>query len=241
MNTIDCLYASLSGVLGLFLGFSELINRYNSFNKIFKNKYSWIYVAINFLASYTVYSIIKIYKVNVGQLGEHAIGLIIFSGLGAMAFMRSSFFNYKTSTGQVVAVGPAAILSVFLRAAESEFDRIISNDNVKFAANLMKGIPFVSASKDLPLIILGAMRALSSEEQKTLSDDILKLVNDINPNNEAKNIAMCTVLIKYTGYDLLTTSIRSLKDIYDGTFQDLEKISNLQEKLKEQMSKIESI
>jgi hypothetical protein len=140
-----------------------------------------------------------------------------------------------------VAVGPAAILSVFLRAAESEFDRIISNDNVKFAAGLMKGISFVSASKDLPLIILGSMRALSSEEQKTLSDDILKLVNDINPNTEAKNIAMCTLLIKYTGYELLTTSIRALKDIYGTTLKDLEKISNLREELKGQLSKIESI
>ncbi|HVU57853.1 MAG TPA: hypothetical protein VHD83_22480 [Puia sp.] len=213
MNTVDALYGSVAGILGLFLGFSELINRYNSFNKIFKNIYSWIYVLINFVASFAAYSFIKIYKVNIGALGEHSIGLIIFSGLGAMAFLRSSFFNYKTSNGQVVAVGPAAILSVFLRAAESEFDRIISNDNVKFAADLMRGIPFVSASKDLPLIILGSMRALNSEEQKTLSDDILKLVNDINPNTEAKNIAMCALLIKYTGYDLLTTSIRALKDI----------------------------
>jgi len=241
MNTVDALYGSVAGVLGLFLGFSELINRYNSFDKIFKNVYSWIYVLINFMASFAAYSIIRVYKVNIGAMGEHSIGLIIFSGLGAMAFLRSSFFNYKTSNGQVVAVGPAAILSVFLRAAESEFDRIISNDNVKFAAGLMKGISFVSASKDLPLIILGSMRALSSEEQKTLSDDILKLVNDINPNTEAKNIAMCTLLIKYTGYELLTTSIRALKDIYGTTLKDLEKISNLREELKGQLSKIESI
>jgi len=241
MRDVDFLYGLLAGVLGLLLGLSELINRYNSFEKIFKNLYSWIYVLINFLASLAAYSIIKIYKVNVGALGEHSIGLIIFAGLGAMAFLRSSFFNYKAANGQVVAVGPAAILSVFLRAAESEFDRIISNDNVKFAAALMKGIPFVSASKDLPLIILGSMRALSSEEQKTLSDDILKLVNDINPTTEAKNIAMCTILIRYTGYDLLTTSIRSLREIYNTTFKDIERISNLEERLKAQLSKIESI
>lgn len=242
MSTVDVIYGAVAGILGLFLGFSELINRYNSFDKIFRNKYSWIYVLINFMASFTTYSIIKIYKVNTGALGEHSIGLIIFAGLGAMAFMRSSFFNYKTANGQVVAVGPAAILSVFLRAAESEFDRIISNDNVKFAAGLMKGIPFVSASKDLPLIILGSMRALSSEDQKTLSDDILKLVNDTNPTTEAKNIAMCTILVKYTGVDLLTTSIRTLKDIYDSTFKpNLEKISNLEGRLEEQLSKIGSV
>src|SRR5580765_8869528 len=99
MSIIDYLYGSLAGVLGLFLGFSELINRYNSFDKIFRNIYSWIYVLINFLASFASYSIIKIYKVNIGALSEHSIGLIIFAGLGAMAFMRSSFFNYKTANG----------------------------------------------------------------------------------------------------------------------------------------------
>lgn len=223
----------ITGIAGAFLGLSELINRYNSFNKIFKNLYSWIYIGINFLASISVYFIIKKYKFNIGSIGEHEIGIIIFAGLGAMAFLRSSFFNYKSANGQVIAVGPAAILTVFLRAAESEFDRIISNENVNLISKLMKGIPFMSASQDLPLIILAAMRALSSEEQKTLSDDILKLVNDSTSTTEAKNIAMGTILIKYTGLELLTTAVKSLNDIYATTFKDnLTKISNLQDKLK---------
>jgi hypothetical protein len=226
----------VAGSLGFFLGLSELVNRYSSFEKIFKNLYSWIYMLINLVASISVYLIIKKYRLNLGSLGQQEIGIGIFSGLGAMAFLRSSFFNYKTSTGQVIAVGPAAILTVFLRAAEMEFDRIISDQHVSFIGGLMKDIPFVSASKDLPLIILASMRALNSEEQKNLSDDILKLVNDTTSTTEAKNIAMGTILIKYTGKKLLKTSVDALNQIYNSTVKEsLNKISNLQLLLKEKI------
>jgi hypothetical protein len=225
-----------TGVLGFFVGLSELVNRYTSFEKIFRNLYSLIYMLINLIASVTGYVIIKKYKLSLGSIGDHELGLCLVSGLGAMFFLRSSFFNYKSSNGQIVAIGPAAILTIFLRAAEMEFDRLISNQNIGFVSGLMKGIPFLSASKDLPLIILGSMRALSSEEQKNLSDDILKLVNDPDSNPEAKNIAMGAILIKYTGKGLLATSVKRLNEIYDSTIRgDLGKISTLDEMLKDNL------
>jgi hypothetical protein len=51
---------------------------------------------INFTAAVLAYFIIKKYKLNLGSLSEHEIGFILVSGLGAMAFLRSSFFSYKT-------------------------------------------------------------------------------------------------------------------------------------------------
>jgi hypothetical protein len=104
------------------------------------------------------------------------------------------------------------LLTIFLRAAESEFDRIISKKDIEEVSELMKDINFVSASKDLPLIILASMRVLSNEEQKALSDDILKLVNDTTSTTEVKNIALGVILIKNTGYDLLKTSVASLRE-----------------------------
>ena len=187
---------------------------------------------INFVAAVLAYFIIKKYKLNLGSLSEHEIGFILVSGLGAMAFLRSSFFSYKTSNGQVIFIGPAALLTIFLRAAESEFDRIISKKDIEEVSELMKDINFVSASKDLPLIILASMRVLSNEEQKALSDDILKLVNDTTSTTEAKNIALGVILIKNTGYDLLKTSVASLREIYTTkTKANLDKLSNFQDKL----------
>jgi hypothetical protein len=233
MENINWLSVFCTGTFGIFCWLSELVNRYTSFRKVFQNIYSIMYMLINFIAAAATYLIIKIYKITIGEIGTHEIGICFFAGLGAMAFLRGSFFNYKNSNGQVVSIGPAALLTVFLRAAEMEFDRNISNGNIKRAALLMKDLNFMSASKDLPLIILASMRALSNEEQKALSDDILKLVNDTTPTTEAKNIAMGTLLIKYTEYELLETSVKALKEIYNNKMKpDLEKISTLQDKLK---------
>lgn len=233
MENMSLISILCTGLLGFFVGMSELVNRYNSFAKVFKNIYSIIYMLINLIAAILVYAILKIYKINIGEIGKYEIGICIFSGLGAMAFLRSSFFNYRNSNGQVISVGPAAILSVFLRAAELDSDRIISNDKVKQVIPLMRGLNFISASKDLPLIVLSSMSALNSEEQKVLSDEILKLVNDTNPTQEAKNIALGALLVKYTGFDMLKTCSEALKGSYDAKMKpDLEKITNLQEKLK---------
>ena len=221
----------LCGAIGLFVGLSELVNRYNSFGKIFKNVHSWIYMLINFAAGILVYVIIKIYKVNLGPISSHEVGICFVAGIGAMTFLRSSFFTYKTSGDQIIYVGPAAILAIFLKAAEFEFDRNISTNNLSEVSKIMKGLKFISASKDLPLMILATMRVLSNEEQKNLSDDILKLVNDPSASVDVKNIAMGCILIKYTGITLLTSAVRSLKDTYPKLDEDLEKITKLQSKL----------
>ena len=225
-------YMILSGAIGFFVGLSELVNRYNSFNKIFKNTYSWIYMFINLGAGLLVYYVIVSYNIKLGELSAQPIGVSLFAGLGAMAFLRSSFFTYKTATDQTIYVGPAAILSIFLRASETAFDRILSNENVRSISTLMKGLQFMSASKDLPVIILAAMRVLSSDEQKSLSDDILKLVNDPATTTEAKNIAMGCILIKYTDLPLLKTAVDTLKEVYENvTKPNLDKITTLQQKL----------
>jgi len=96
----------------------------------------------------------------------------------------------------------------------------------------MKDINFASASKDLPLIILASMRVLNNEEQKSLSDDILKLVNDTTATTEAKSIALGVILTKSTGYALLKTAVDSLREIYQTkTKVNLEKLSTFQNKL----------
>lgn len=224
-----------AGLLGLFVGLSELLNRYKSFERIFSNIYSGLYMLINFLASVTTYIIIKKYDINTGGLGKHEIGLSIIAGIGAMAFLRSSFFTYKDSNEKTIEVGPAALLTVFLKAAERQFDQILAEKNIKSVSIIMSGINFLSASKDLPLIILASMRVLNNEEQKLLSEEILNLVNDSTSTTEAKNIALGAILLKYTGLELLTEAVNSLKQIYNSkTKQSLEQINKIQAILRKQ-------
>jgi hypothetical protein len=216
------------GLIGFIIGLSELLNRYNSFEKLF-NTYSIIYMLINCIASILVYFIFKIYDIKLGEIGKHDLGQILVAGIGAMAFLRSSFFNYKTSNDKVIEVGPAAFLSIFLNAAQRQFDQTLSEKNLTELESVMYGINFVSASKDLPIIILSTMRVLSNEEQKELSNEILKLVNDINTSIDVKNLALGVILLKYTGMPLLRTAVKILNSIYNNNIQaDLKKINDFQ-------------
>lgn len=219
------------GLIGLTVGLSELLNRYKSFEKLF-NGYSIIYIMINFGASVFAYYIIHIYDIKLGDIGKNELGYIIVAGVGAMAFLRSSFFNYKTGNDKVIEVGPAAFLEIFLNAAQRQFDQVLSDKNLTEMESTMNGINFVSASKDLPIIILSSMRVLTAGEQKELSDEILKLVNDTNTTIEVKNIALGVILLKYTGMDLLKKAVSILRNVYTGKVQqNLKEIDKLQQLL----------
>jgi hypothetical protein len=204
----------VSGFVGFFVGLSELASRYKSFNKVFDDKNSWLYLILNFLAGTVAYVIVRQYKLPLGPINDHAIGRIIACGLGAMAILRSSFFTFKDSSGKPVEVGPAALVTVFLKVAETQFDQEISSANITKVAAIVQGLNFISASKDLPIIVLGAMRVLSADEQKQISDDILKLINDNTITPEIKSVVLGLTLIKYTGEELLTTSVHTLKQSY---------------------------
>lgn len=224
-------YVSL---IGLFVGLSELINRYKSFDNIFMNIYSWIYMLINVGASILVFYIIITYNINIGSITIKPVGKILFAGLGAMAFLRSSFFTYKDTNDKVIEIGPAAILTIFLRATERQFDQTLSKGNLDKLNKVMIGLNFISASKDLPLIILSLLRVLDDNEQKQLSDEILKLINDTSTTTDAKNIALGALLIKYTGFDLLKSAVNNLKEIYQITTKPLlDNLDLAQQKLKD--------
>ncbi len=224
MSCIEYLYATLSGILGAAVGLSELASRYNSFHKVFEEGDSWLYMGLNFGAGFVIYCIVQMYGIDLGPLKTHAIGRIIVCGLGAMAILRSSFFSFKDSSGKSVDVGPSALIAVFLKVSETEFDRKISSLNMQKVAGIVTGLKFLSASKDLPILVLGSMRVLSADEQKQIADDISKLINDNTITTEIKNVALGLILIKYTGEQLLTEAVKTLKSKYATIYKIISQI-----------------
>lgn len=104
------LYAVIAGALGFFVGAAELLNRYKTFKTVFNNSYAWVYMIINLIAAIITYAIMHVYDIKIGTLGSQEIGGSLVAGLGAMAFLRSSFFSFKDSNDKTIEVGPAAIL-----------------------------------------------------------------------------------------------------------------------------------
>lgn len=214
MNITEWLNALMCGLIGFSVGMAELANRYRTFNRIFGDFYSWLYMLINFLASILAYVLATENHIKFDSFIDKPLGKVLFCGLSAMAFLRSSFFNLKDAKGNTFQVGPAAILSIFTKVAETQFDQTSSGKDINEIEPIMKGLNFISASKDLPLLILSSMKVLNAEEQKLLSDEITKLVNDSTITKEVKNITLGLILHKYTGIDLLRVAANQLRIIY---------------------------
>lgn len=171
-------------------------------------------MAINMLAAMLVLMCLMIYNINLGSVGTKMIGKTMVAGLGAMAFLRSSFFSYKDSGDKTVEIGPAALLNVFLRATERQFDQMVASKTLTEIGAIMKGLNFVSASKDLPIIILKSMLILSTEEQTKLSEEIGKLLIDDSTNNEVRNVTLGIIISRYSGIVLLKQAVEALQIIY---------------------------
>lgn len=225
------LYGLLAGACGFSVGMSELLNRYKTFSAVFSNVYSLLYMLINLLTSVVAYILFKTYNVSLGSIGVHEVGTSICAGFGAMAFLRSSFFTFKDAGNKVIEIGPAAVLAVFLKASEREFTQKLSQNNVKEVAAVMKGLPFLASSKELPLIIIKTHRMLSDEEQKALSEEVLNIVNTPGSNEEVKNIILGTIIEKYAGMEYLKTAVASVRSIYDEDFKKKAEIEDFQKLL----------
>ncbi|MDP4261842.1 MAG: hypothetical protein Q8941_04870 [Bacteroidota bacterium] len=204
-----------AGLIGFCVGLSELLNRYKAFRYIFSNNYSWVYMGINMLAGMAAYALIIKYNINLGDIGKFPVGKSIAAGIGAMAFLRSSLFSYKDSANKPIDVGPAALLNVVLHATERQFDQVVTRKTLIQVEPIMKGIDFISASKDLPELINRSMRVLSPDEQSQLSSEILKLLNDNSITEATKCINLGMIMEKYTGIPLLRDAVDTLRRIYD--------------------------
>lgn len=205
----------LAGIIGFLIGLSELLNRYKAFLYIFTNGYSWLYMGVNMAAGMIAYALIIRYDLKLGDIGRIPVGKSIIAGIGAMAFLRSSVFSYKDSAGKPVDVGPAALLNVILKATERQFDQVVTYNTLAKVDEIMKGIDFVSSSKDLPELINRSMRILSTEEQAQLSSEIVKLLKDDSITEASKSINLGMIMEKYTGVPLLKAAVEALKRIYE--------------------------
>lgn len=203
--------------IGALVGYSELLNRYKSYKRtIISNFYSISYVVINASAAALFYWLVISYQWDLGSLTRQPVGLAITCGLGAMAFLRSSIFNYKDSGGKVIEIGPAALLTIFLRASERNFDQCLAKNSIESISDVMLNseLKLICASKDLPLLVLTSMQVLRDDEQKALATEVTTMMSDNQTTDEVKKILLGTILERYAGIELLRECVSKLTGIY---------------------------
>lgn len=225
----------LAFLLGCIAAFAELLSRYSRVAQIFKFLSSWIYFLINGLASILSYWLISEFNVDFGVLSDSEIGKIIVAGTSAMLILRSSFASIK-SGNQNIEAGFASITNVFLKSADRTFDRKRSIDDYNEIEKIMKNVDFDKAKIDLPLICLGIMKNVSSDESQILGDAIAKLSHG-DGSKKAKSINLGVLVSNIAGVELLEKVVSSNTEIF--SFDEIVKenpslirISEILEKLK---------
>ncbi|NIG54965.1 hypothetical protein [Chitinophaga sp. Cy-1792] len=210
--TYDALWwALLAGSIGISVGLSELLNRYRTFHYILVNRFSYVYMLINFLGAVMAYVIIKVYHLNLGPINQHELGLSLVAGFGAMIFLRSSFFSYKDGKNKIVEVGPSIILSVFLKTAERQFDQILSKEYIRKICVVLNELEDQLDAENCVFITNHAMHVLSKDEKEDLVFAVRKIMNDGFKSERAKTIAVGLIIIQHTGIDLFIEILNALK------------------------------
>ena len=134
---------------------------------------------------------------------------VVATGLGAMAIFRSALLTRRI--GDVdVPIGPAAILSVILDAADRQVDRQRAQVIAKEARRLMAGLDYARASDALATTGLVALQNMSGEDQGRLADK-LRALEDPKLAAFAKLQALGEVLVQTFGPELVEELVTSMK------------------------------
>lgn len=193
-------------VLGVVVGTSELISRYKDHPGLAIRCWPAIfYIALNGVASVIALALISSVWPDPSRWKQ-----ILVSGVGAMAFFRTSLFVVRAGDRDV-GLGPSEFLKVFLTAADRAVDRKRAAARSESVAKVMKGIDFAKASKSLPFYCVGLMQNVPAEDQKALGG-ALEALNNRDAEPSVKALLLGIELINVVGVDVLTTAVNSLGD-----------------------------
>ena len=209
-NAEALLYA-LVFALGALLGLTEVLGRYtDSPTAALKSPGAFVYVLVNAMASAVALYLIKALAPEI----TNQIYQVLLAGLGAMAFLRSSFFKAKVAD-QDVAVGPAVILDTLLKFADAQVDRGRAVDRASRIATIIGKLPIAHAGNDLPRLCFALMQNLPADIRQRLIDDITIVVTDAKRSEQVKVMEIGLVLWNRVGIGTLAGAVQLIQSLPD--------------------------
>jgi hypothetical protein len=209
---LDYLVAAL---LGALVGAAELVSRYRDTSTgALKSWAGLTYIAINATASTVALLVAVGFRWDFGMDPFESEQLLRWvrvaaTGLGAMAIFRSALLTRRI--GDVdVPIGPAAILSVILDAADRQVDRQRAQVIAKEAKRLMAGLDYARARDALATTGLVALQNISGEDQGRLADK-LRALDDPKLAAFAKLQALGEVLVQTFGPELVDELVKAMR------------------------------
>jgi hypothetical protein len=203
----------LASLLGVLVAMAELVSRYRDDPA----RAVWsipaaVYVGVNALGALAAFALIRIFGWTFGASVETLrITQILVAGLASAALFRSSLFNV-TAGDQTLGIGPSAILTVILNAADRAVDRQRARVRSEQASSTMEKVSFKLAADILPMYCFAAMQNASSNDVKVVEDQILKLRDSryISVPDRVKAYVLGLTLLSIVGRRVLQESVDQL-------------------------------
>jgi hypothetical protein len=195
-------YLILTAIFGALVGASEIMSRYRDepFRAIFSPP-GRVYMLLNGLISLVAYLLLLRYRGNLlPALNDDNLMTSVVAGFGAMMFMRSKLFSFRTEGGESFSVGPDAVLSTFLNSVNRRVDRFLSD--------IRQGIVYDEAvtilrPEDAPKfleIYLTAYQNIPADEKKGLAEDMQAVLSRGDLDDQLKLMAISFGFMNIGGY-----------------------------------------
>jgi hypothetical protein len=207
-------------VLGGVLGLCELLSRYRDEPiRAVWNLPAGIYTGINAGSAVIALWLMNVWHPDFGfkvpeQTAQIRVAWILASGLGAMAFFRSSIFVFRVGD-QDVPLGPSLVMQVLLDVTDRAVDRGRAEPRGLFVSAVMKDIDFDKASLALPAYCFALMQNVSKEEQSAVGQQVNALLTS-TMNSEIKVFLLGLVLLNIVGEAVLKAAVSTLQPYLTG-------------------------
>ena len=196
----------LAVVLGCLVAIAELVSRYrDSPMTALASGPAAIYLGVNALASVAALVVIRIFDWRFGFQGQALpVIQVLVAGLGSAAVFRSSVFTV-VSGDQSIAIGPNAVLTVLLAAADRGVDRRQAVLRVRQALRSARELSFEHHADAVGRVAFAAMQNPSpvdrAEYDKTL--DVLRSAVNTRLTDSTKALVLVLYLQGVIGAKLL--------------------------------------
>lgn len=207
-----------AAIFGGVVGATELADRYRDRPWEVIKGAGRLYVALNAGAALAAFVLIRALgwrfgiDAAAGDSGALRATQLLAAGFGSVALFRSSLFTVRAGD-QDIGIGPSAVLTVVLRAADRAADRARGIERSTEIQDIMAGVAFAKAAEILPMYCFQAgLQNVSEDEQRDVGSAVKSLKESAVINDGMKALMLGATLLTIVGPDMLREAVRALAD-----------------------------
>lgn len=206
-------YFAISATLGALVGASEVFSRYRDEPGIaLMSVPGLLYCGLNAAIAAFAYGLLREYGQSLlPAAASDRLGASLVAGFGAMAVLRSKIVTIRTPAGEETSVGPDAVVSAVLAAADRGIDRTRAETRLDLVFAETTEVKKPDDAADFIQVSLAAFQNLSTDEVAELKEKIGEMNTNTDYSEELRLQAICYLLINTTGDKDFTKLMGNLK------------------------------